>query len=66
MKPLITKTTEGLYTCEIPIENEPEDGATDAVWWTWAACGVGASPVEAYQDWLRDCDPHAKGNITVA
>ena len=29
MKPIILKTPEGLYVCEIPIENEPEDGAYD-------------------------------------
>lgn len=55
MKPLILKTHEGLYLCEIPIENEPEDEATDAEWWTWAATGVGSSPVEAYKDWLEEC-----------
>lgn len=41
-------------TCAIPIENEPEDGATDAEWWIWAATGVGYSPVEAYNDWVKD------------
>lgn len=54
MKPLILKTHEDLYICEIPIENEPEDGATDAEWMTWAATGVGSSPVEAYNDWAKD------------
>lgn len=50
MKPLILKTPEGLYVCEIPIENEPEDGASDREWWVWTATSVGASPVEAYND----------------
>lgn len=54
MKPLITKNTEGLYTCEIPIENKPEDGAPDAEWWKWSACGVGESSVEAYENWVKD------------
>jgi hypothetical protein len=54
MKPLILKTPEGLHVCEIPIEHEPEDGASDEAWWVWAACGVGASPVEAYNDWAKD------------
>lgn len=55
MKPIILKTKpEGLYLCEIPIENEPEDGATDAEWWIWAATGVGGSPVDAYNDWVKD------------
>lgn len=54
MKPLILKAHEGLYLCEIPIENEPEDGATDAAWGKWVATGVGSSPVEAYNDWVKD------------
>lgn len=54
MKPIILKTPEGLYLCEIPIENEPEDGSEDDVWWKWAATGVGASPVEAYDDWVKE------------
>lgn len=54
MKPLILKTTEGLYLCELPIENEPEEDASDREWWIWAACGVGSSPVEAYDSWLKD------------
>jgi len=32
MKPLILKIPEGLYVCEIPIENEPEGGASDREW----------------------------------
>lgn len=59
MRPKISKTPEGLiYTCEIPIENEPEDGATDAEWWKWAACGVGDSPVKAYEDWVKDWEEY--------
>lgn len=54
MKPITLKTPEGLYVCEIPIENEPEDGSEDDVWWKWAACGVGESPVEAYANWVKD------------
>lgn len=54
MKPIILKTPEGLYLCEIPIENEPEDDSPDDMWWKWAATGVGASPLEAYQDWVED------------
>lgn len=53
-EPILVKTPEGLYVCEIPIENEPEDGATDEVWWKWAATGVGGSPREAYEDWTAD------------
>lgn len=54
MKPLILKTPEGLYVCEIFIENEPEDGASDREWWIWAATGVGSTPTEAYDNWLDD------------
>jgi hypothetical protein len=54
MKPLIIKTPEGLYVCGIPIENEPEDNATDEQWWIWAATGVGRSPIDAYNNWLKD------------
>ena len=54
LKPIILKTPEGLYVCEIPVENEPEDGASDRTCWIWAACGVGASPVEAYDNWVKD------------
>jgi len=61
MKPIILKTPEGLYVCEIPIENEPEDGASDREWWIWAACGVGASPVEAYDRWVIDYESKLGG-----
>jgi hypothetical protein len=54
MKPIILKTPEGLYVCEIPIESEPEDNAPDEAWWIWAATGVGSSPVEAYDKWVKD------------
>lgn len=54
MKPIILKTLEGLYVCEIPIENEPEDDSQDDVWWKWVATGVGISPIEAYNDWVKD------------
>lgn len=61
MKPLILKTPEGLYACEIPTENEPEDGASDREWRIWAACGVGASPVEAYDNWVLDYESKLGG-----
>jgi hypothetical protein len=62
MKPITLKTLEGLYVCEIPIENEPEDGASDRTWWIWAATGVSSvSPVEAYDKWVLDYESKLGG-----
>jgi hypothetical protein len=63
MKPIILKTPEGLYVCEIPIENEPEDGASDRTWWIWAATGVGSSPVEAYDRWVLDYESQLEDKV---
>lgn len=57
-KPKITKSPEGSYVCEIPIEIEPEDGCPEEVWYRWSACGVGDTPVEAYKDWIKDWEKY--------
>lgn len=58
MKPHICKTLIGRYVCEIPFWNQPEEGAPDEEWWVYAACGFGDSPVEAYNEWLKDWEEY--------
>lgn len=42
----------------------PEDGASDREWWIWAACGVGASPVEAYDNWVKDWERWCENRLS--
>lgn len=56
MKPQITKDSEGRYWCTIADEKYPDgDDTTVEEWFAYMSCGCGASPVEAYRDWLEDC-----------
>lgn len=55
MKPRITKTSDNNYWCIVPVENEPGEDATVADWYNYASCGCGATPVEAYRDWVLEC-----------
>lgn len=55
MKPNITKDSEGRYWCTIPEDQVPDDLATAKDWYTYSGVGCEWNPVEAYNDWLKDC-----------
>lgn len=58
MKPKITKDiNRGWYYCTVPYSvKPPTQGATKEYWWKWAAFGMGRTPKEAYDAWLKDCE----------
>jgi hypothetical protein len=59
MKPKIMKIVGGRrWECLIPEDQSPTgDEATEQDWYDYLSCGIGDSPIKAYEDWLRDCNP---------
>lgn len=61
MKPRIAKADGVInridptnFICTVPEEDTPQGDASDKDWEIYYACGVGKTPVEAYQSWLED------------
>ena len=41
--------------CTIPDDDVPDDLAQAKDWYTYSGVGCGWTPVEAYNDWIKDC-----------